>query len=53
MRWSGFDLLLALWVGFVAGINEPPWHWETWAVMGVFVLYVVLKMTRDKETPNE
>ena len=49
MRWSGVDLLFALWVGFVAGINGRSWHWETWAVMGVFILYVVLKVTRESD----
>lgn len=50
-RFNGWDLLLAAWVGFVAGINEPPWFWETWAVMGVFAVYIVLKVTRKEPTP--
>lgn len=44
-EFSGWDLALAVWVGYVAGINEPPWSWETWAVMAVFILYLTLRLT--------
>lgn len=43
-----FLLFYAFFAGLIVGMNEPPWDWHVWVVVGVFLLSSVLWLT-DRE----
>lgn len=45
---SRFDIFFAFLIGAIAGMTETPWPWETYATVGVFLVYIIVKSTREE-----